>query len=95
MIHNLQNTTRKARTPSNDIYLLKEAKAPAVMVEVGFLSHPEESMLLEDMAYQKKLAASIYQGILRFYSGKRMPGRIIPLLLNFLLCYNMQYYIAR
>lgn len=74
IIENLQNTSRKARKPSNEIYLLQEINKPGVMVEVGFLSHPEESMLLADIAYQKKLAASIYQGILRFYSGEKVPG---------------------
>jgi N-acetylmuramoyl-L-alanine amidase len=65
----LGNTNRAAK--SNDsVYLLKSLDLPAALVEVGFLSHPEESRLLADEAYQKKVAAAIYRGILRYASGK-------------------------
>jgi N-acetylmuramoyl-L-alanine amidase len=41
-------------------------------VEAGFLSNPEEAALLNDPNYQKKVAASIYQAILRYYSGDKV-----------------------
>lgn len=52
----------------NTVYLLKMLKMPAALVEVGFLSHPEESALLGDDVYQRKVATSIYRGILRYAS---------------------------
>ncbi len=63
----LENTDRVAKTV-NTVYLLKALKMPAVLVEVGFLSHPQESLLLGDDVYQRKVATSIYRGILRYAS---------------------------
>ncbi|WP_019908261.1 N-acetylmuramoyl-L-alanine amidase CwlD [Paenibacillus sp. HW567] len=63
----LENTDRVAKTV-NTVYLLKALKIPAALVEVGFLSHPQESALLGDDVYQRKVATSIYRGILRYAS---------------------------
>lgn len=63
----LENTDRVAKT-ANTIYLLKVLKMPSVLVEVGFLSHPQESLLLGEDLYQRKVATSIYRGILRYSS---------------------------
>ncbi|MNW51192.1 Germination-specific N-acetylmuramoyl-L-alanine amidase precursor [compost metagenome] len=68
---NLENTERVAKQSDKTIYLLETLKIPAVLVEVGFLSNPGESALLRDEAYQRKVAASIYQGILRYTSGEK------------------------
>lgn len=68
--HNLENTNRLAKT-ENTVYLLKALRIPSALVEVGFLSHPEESELLRDEKYQRKVAASIYNGILRYSSGEQ------------------------
>ncbi|HET7578393.1 MAG TPA: N-acetylmuramoyl-L-alanine amidase CwlD [Bacillales bacterium] len=70
--YNLENTTRYAKAISN-IYLLKTVNVPAALVEVGFLSNPTEKDLLNTESYQKKVAASIYQGILRYYTGEPVP----------------------
>ncbi|MNO61261.1 Germination-specific N-acetylmuramoyl-L-alanine amidase precursor [compost metagenome] len=68
---NLENTDRSAKQSDKSIYLLETLKMPAVLVEVGFLSNHGESALLSDEAYQRKVAASIYQGILRYSSGEK------------------------
>ncbi|MNC60461.1 Germination-specific N-acetylmuramoyl-L-alanine amidase precursor [compost metagenome] len=70
MIRNLENTDRIAKTVST-VYLLQALKIPSALVEVGFLSHPEEARLLAEETYQRKVAASIYNGILRYASGER------------------------
>jgi N-acetylmuramoyl-L-alanine amidase len=69
---NLKNTDRIAKPLPNDVYLLQALKIPSALVEVGFLSNPSEAQLLRDPSYQKKVAASIYQGILRYYSGEKV-----------------------
>lgn len=66
---NLENTERMANMIKTN-YLLKTAKVPSALVEVGFLSNQDEANLLQDEAYQKKVAASIYRGILRYASGE-------------------------
>ncbi|WLD93564.1 N-acetylmuramoyl-L-alanine amidase CwlD [Alkalihalobacillus sp. AL-G] len=64
---NLENTKREAK-PINNIYMVKKATIPGALVEVGFLSNPDERELLKSELYQNKVAASIYQGILRYYA---------------------------
>lgn len=66
---NLENTTRKAK-PITGVYILKYAKKPGVLVEAGFLSNPSERELLKSEKYQEKVAASIYKGILRYYTNE-------------------------
>lgn len=46
------------------IYLMKNVTAPAVLVECGFLSNPEETQQLRQPAHQLRLAASITAGCL-------------------------------
>src|SRR5699024_5491968 len=65
IIRNLENTTREA-LPIQGIYLLKHAEVPSTIVELGFLSNPAERDLLKQEEYQRKMAASIYQRILRY-----------------------------
>ncbi|NOU66389.1 N-acetylmuramoyl-L-alanine amidase CwlD [Paenibacillus sp. LMG 31461] len=69
---NLENTDRVAKMADKTVYLLKTLKIPSALVEVGFLSNPEEAKLLADENYQKMLAASVYQGILRYYAGEKV-----------------------
>ena len=65
IIRNLENTTRSPLA-INGVYLLKHAEIPGALVEIGFLSNEEERELLKQDEYQQKMAASIYEGILRF-----------------------------
>jgi N-acetylmuramoyl-L-alanine amidase len=58
-----------------DVYLLKALKMPSVLVEVGFLSNPDEARLMATPGYQQKVAASVYQGILRYASGEKVGSR--------------------
>jgi N-acetylmuramoyl-L-alanine amidase len=69
---NLENTERKAK-PIDGIYLLKNTEKPGALVEVGFLSNPQEEKLLSTDEYQEKVAASIYNGILRYFSNEKNP----------------------
>ena len=46
---------RVAATISEDIYLMRNAQCPAVLVECGFLSNPDELMRLKNTDYQVKL----------------------------------------
>ncbi|MFC4778134.1 N-acetylmuramoyl-L-alanine amidase CwlD [Paenibacillus sp. GCM10023252] len=74
MKRNLENTKRIAAT-ANTVYLLKALEEmPTALVEVGFLSNPGESQLLADANYQRQVAASVYQGILRFCAGEKVPA---------------------
>ncbi|WP_127497525.1 N-acetylmuramoyl-L-alanine amidase CwlD [Paenibacillus glycanilyticus] len=70
---NLENTSRVAVMDKNNVYLLKALDdIPTALVEVGFLSNPGEAARLADSNYQRQVAASIYQGILRYSSGEKL-----------------------
>ena len=49
------------------LYVIRETKMPAVLVEMGFLTHKEEEDKLATGEYRKKVAESIYQSILKYY----------------------------
>ena len=48
--------------------VLRETTAPAVLLELGFLSNPQEAARLTTYAYQETLANAIVAGIKRYYS---------------------------
>ncbi len=62
----LKNTEREAMAIKG-VYLLKKVPMPSVLVETGFLSNPEERVLLIDPGYQKKVADAILQGIIDYH----------------------------
>lgn len=66
---NLENTNREALA-LNGMYLLKHAKPPGALVEIGFLSNTHERELLKTTSYQTKMAASIYEGILNYVTAE-------------------------
>ena len=65
IIRNLENTDRAALA-INNMYLLKHMEIPGALVEIGFLSNEEEREQLKLDDYQLQVAASIYEGVLRY-----------------------------
>lgn len=65
IIRNLENTERSALA-IDGIYLLKHAEVPGTLVEIGFLSNEQEREQLKKEDYQRQMAGSIYEGILRY-----------------------------
>lgn len=65
LIRILGNNKREAKTGS--YYILDRAKMPIVIVEVGFLSNPQEARLLVSEDYQDKIAYAIFSGIVKSY----------------------------
>jgi N-acetylmuramoyl-L-alanine amidase len=47
-------------------YVLMGLEAPAVLIEVGFVSHPDEGHQLAEGEYQAKLARAITSGVKKF-----------------------------
>lgn len=56
--------TRLARP--GDYYVLKQTDMPAVVVEVGFLSNPEEEQLLSTIRHRHALAQAVFMGIVDY-----------------------------
>lgn len=49
-----------------NFYVLRGAFMPSVLVEMGFISNPDEEQLLLNSEYQERLARTIFEGIKRF-----------------------------
>ena len=54
--------TRDIKAATDGIYLLHHTTSPAVLVECGFLSNPEELKRLNDPIYRQQMAWSIMLG---------------------------------
>ncbi len=57
---------RLAKQADNNIFIMKEMKNTACLVECGFVSHADEEMLLKTPDYQEKIAKAIADGIKKF-----------------------------
>lgn len=60
------NTKRKYQI-TNNMYMYKKIEIPGVLIEVGFLSNPNERYILKQKWYQQKLANVITNGILLYF----------------------------
>jgi N-acetylmuramoyl-L-alanine amidase len=58
--------TSRVALAHKSAFILKHIAAPAVVVEVGFLSNSAEEALLKEEDYQWRLAWAIYSGILDY-----------------------------
>ncbi|MBQ9132605.1 MAG: N-acetylmuramoyl-L-alanine amidase [Clostridia bacterium] len=56
---------RRTKAASQSIYLLHYLQVPAVLIECGFLSNPDEAALLDSPAYRHRLALLISLSILQ------------------------------
>ncbi|MBO4897843.1 MAG: N-acetylmuramoyl-L-alanine amidase [Clostridia bacterium] len=61
--------TREIKPVTDGIYLLREVKIPAVLVECGFLSNPDEETLLLTPGYQIKMSNAIANGIDEYFKN--------------------------
>lgn len=57
------------------LYVLRATRMPAVLLELGFLTHPGERERLQDPAYRQLLAASVAAGIL---ADLGLPAQCVP-----------------
>jgi N-acetylmuramoyl-L-alanine amidase len=65
--------TPNCRTHPSATALLRESRAPAVLVEPGFLTHPEEGRALADPAYQRRVAGALTDALVTFLVGDKVP----------------------
>lgn len=65
---------RETKPADSGIYLLRHVSVPAVIVECGFISNAEEAEMLQDPAYQEKLAAAIASGVSSFCGRDSSPS---------------------
>ena len=64
---NLQpNNKRKIKPSEGNIYILKKVTLPAILVECGFLSNPEECKALNSPEYRSRLCMILYTAISQY-----------------------------
>lgn len=61
-------TNRKYKKDTN-MYMYRRIKQPGVLLEVGFLSNPNERYLLKQDSYQKKIANSIKKAVITYFTS--------------------------
>ena len=65
------NESAKTAKPIGDgVYLMSHTTCPAILVECGFLSNPEETALLQQSSYQVKMAAVIAAAYCQYYTNE-------------------------
>ncbi len=50
-----------------NFYVLKHTKCPATLIEIGFITNPDEEKLLASEKYQNKLAGAIASAVKRYF----------------------------
>lgn len=67
----LKNTDAKDRgiTKDSNLYVLSNSKIPACLIESGFLTSDTEGPLLQQSAYQDKIALGIAEAVNQFING--------------------------
>ena len=68
----LKEDSSNIRDPKkeNTYYMYKQIKVPGVLIELGFLSNPNDRYRLTREEYQDKLAISIANSIEKYYSNQ-------------------------
>lgn len=70
---NLDSNNHRLAKPALDQYKILRDKyeAPCIIVECGFLSNPQEEVLLKKDEYQNKIAEAITKGVKKYYSSSK------------------------
>lgn len=63
---------RQATAVPDSVYLMNHITCKAILVECGFLSNPQEDVLLQNPDYQKKIAAAIAGAYLNYQEGETL-----------------------
>ena len=72
VIGKIQPNNKRNTKLGRDLYLMENTYNPAVLVECGFISNPEECKKLSEKEYQKQLSFAIVCGIIRYMEAKNV-----------------------
>lgn len=68
-IQTLNPGSRRQAKKSSGIYLMEHIRCPGILVECGFLSNPEEALLLASEDYQQKVSCVIAAAVSSYLSN--------------------------
>lgn len=63
------DNTRSTK-PNSDYFLLKNSSIPGIIAECGFLSNPNEALLLTNEDYQLRICRLIYIGVIKYLKSE-------------------------
>ena len=66
-LHKKYKHVKDAGVRSGPFWVLVGAQMPAVLVEVGFITHPSEARSLVNTSYQKSMATGLANGVERYF----------------------------
>lgn len=72
-LHQVPTMNRRVAKPA-DFYLLRNLDIPAVMLELGYLSNPQERYQLSSSRYQMHLVRAIAQGLCAYWQAPPPPA---------------------
>jgi N-acetylmuramoyl-L-alanine amidase len=70
MVKAMRAVGLRAEGAKSDYYVLKNPAQPSILIEIGYLSNPEEAARLNDPAYQDKLAETVASAIKEYAAGR-------------------------
>ena len=70
IVNEADTTNKRVEKADSTYYLLLHTNVPAVIVECGFLSNPEEAGMLNSDSYQQKIARGIYNGLMEYLTNQ-------------------------
>ncbi len=65
--HLVKDGKGRVEKANDNYYILLNVKCPAVIVECGFLSNPDEAIKLSSEEYQEQVAKAIADGVISYY----------------------------
>ncbi|KLJ00302.1 hypothetical protein WQ56_09530 [Luteimonas sp. FCS-9] len=68
--------THKPNVEYANFSVLRNADMPAMLVETGFISNPDEEKRLLDPSHQRRVASAVLQGINAFFTSQPPPGTL-------------------
>jgi len=68
--------THKPQIEFANFEVLRNSDMPAMLVETGFISNPEEEKRLFDPAHQRKVATAVLNGIQSYFTRQPPPGTV-------------------
>lgn len=71
LTNNMKELTKNVREPkyNNTYYMYRNITSPGVLIEVGFLSNPDDRYRLTHEEYQDKLVSNITKSIIKYYTN--------------------------
>lgn len=79
----IDKTNERMHKANDSYYILLNVSAPAVIVECGFLTNPEEKEKLLDDSYQNEMANAIAMGIIEYKNSKDTADNTSTVTTNF------------